>query len=239
MNDRIVLVIGASSGIGKAIAIGLSCNHKVIAVARRTDRLNELREYGIEPVVFDVSDTDKIADFMKELVGRMGRLASLVYCAGVQDVKPLRILKVEEAKMVFNVNYFGGLFFAKAFSSTATRIKENASIVFISSIAAQKPEAGILNYSASKAAINSLTKGLAREIAPVRVNAVAPGFMKTEMTERFSHIYTEEFISNITKQYPLGLGTPEDVGNAVQFLISEQASYITGNIIRVDGGGVL
>jgi len=239
MNDRNVLVVGASSGIGKTIAINLARDHKVIAVARRTERLNALRKYGIQPIVFDVSHTAEIDKFVKGLVKNTGKLLALIYCAGVQDVKPLRVLKVEEAKAMFDVNFFGGLFFAKAFVSKIVRTKENASIVFISSIAGQKPEPGIINYSASKSAIDNLTKGLAKEIAPIRVNAIAPGFLKTEMTEKFKHIYTNEFVSNIEKQYPLGLGSTEDIANTVRFLISEQASYITGNIIQVDGGGAL
>ncbi len=239
MNDRNVLVVGASSGIGKTIAINLAKDHKVIAVARRKERLNALGEYGIQPIVFDISHTAEINKFVKGLVNNTGKLLALIYCAGIQDVKPLRVLKVEEAKVMFDVNYFGGLFFAKAFASKLVCARENASILFISSIAGQKPEVGILNYSASKAAIDNLTKGLAKEIAPIRVNAVAPGFLKTEMTEKFNHIYTDEFVSNIEKQYPLGLGSTEDIANTARFLISEQASYITGNIIRVDGGGVL
>lgn len=239
MNDRNVLVVGASSGIGKTIAINLAKDHKVIAVARREERLNALEEYGIQPVVFDVSHTAEIDKFVKNLVNNTGKLSALIYCAGVQDVKPLRVLKVEEAKIMFDVNFFGGLFFAKSFAYKLVCAKENASIVFISSIAGQRPETGILNYSASKAAIDNLTKGLAKEIAPIRVNAIAPGFFKTEMTEKFNYIYTDEFVSNIEKQYPLGLGSTEDIANMARFLISEQTSYVTGNIIRVDGGGAL
>lgn len=239
MNYRNVLVVGASSGIGKTIAINLAKDHKVIAVARREEKLNALAEYGIQPTVFDVSHTAEINEFVKNLVNNTGKLSALIYCAGVQDIKPLRVLKVEEAKMMFDVNFFGGVFFAKSFASKIVCAKENTSIVFISSIAGQKPEAGILNYSASKAAIDNLTKGLAKEIAPIRVNAIAPGFLKTEMTEKLDYIYTDEFVSNVEKQYPLGLGSTEDIANMARFLISEQASYVTGNIIRVDGGGAL
>ena len=239
MNNINVLVVGASSGIGKAIAINLARDHKVIAIARRKERLNALEEYGIQPIVFDVSHTAEIDKFVKNLVNNTGKLSALIYCAGVQDVKPLQVLKIENAKMMFDVNFFGGLFFAKAFASKLVCAKENASIVFISSIAGQWPETGILSYSASKAAIDNLTKGLAKEIAPIRVNAIAPGFLKTEMTEKFNYIYTDEFVLNIEKQYPLGLGSTKDIANMARFLISEQASYVTGNIIRVDGGGAL
>ena len=239
MNKKNVLVIGASSGIGRAISINLSKDYNIIAIARRKDKLETLKEYGIQPEIFDVTQTEKIGKFVKELINKFGKLASMVYCAGVQSIKPLRMLKVEETKSMFDVNYFGALFFSKAFASKPVHVKENPSIVFISSIAGQKPEVGIINYSASKAAIDNLTKGLAKEIAPIRVNAIAPGFLKTEMTEKFKHIYNDEFISNIEKQYPLGLGEAEDIADMVRFLISEKASYVTGNIIRMDGGGAL
>jgi len=237
MKDKNVLVVGASSGIGRAVAINLSENYNVIAVARRKERLKALKEYGVQAKVFDVIQIEKVANFVNDLVDKYGKLMSLVYCAGMQNIKPIRMLKVEEAKEMFDVNFFGALFFAKAFASKRVHLEENPSIVFISSIAGQKPEKGILSYSASKAAIDNITKGLAKEIAPIRINAIAPGFLKTEMTEKFKRVYTDEFIENIMQEYPLGLGSPENIADMVRFLISEQASYVTGNIIRMDGGG--
>jgi len=239
MKDKNVLVVGASSGIGRAVAINLSGNYSVIAVARREERLKALKEYGIQAEVFDVIQIEKVTNFVNDLVDKYGKLMSLVYCAGMQNIKPLRMLKVEEAKAIFDVNFFGGLLFAKAFTSKGVHLKGNPSIVFISSIAGQKPEKGILSYSASKAAIDNITKGLAKEVAPIRVNAIAPGFLKTEMTKKFKQVYTDEFIENIKKQYPLGMGSPENIADMVRFLISEQASYVTGNIVRMDGGGAL
>ena len=239
MDEKKVLVVGASSGIGETIAINLATDNKVVAVARREEKLNALREYGIEPLVFDVSHLEEIDKFVKKLVDNIGKLSALIYCAGVLDVKPLRVLKVNDAKRMFDINFFGGLFFAKAFASKPVCATENASIIFISSIAGQKPETGLLNYSASKAAVDNLTKGLAKEIAPIRVNAIAPGFLKTEMTEKFNYIYSDEFVANIEKQYPLGLCSTDDVANMARFLISKQADHLTGNIIRVDGGGAL
>lgn len=239
MDSKNVLVVGASSGIGRTIAKSLAKDHKVVAVARREGRLKILKDSGIESAVLDVSNTAEINPFVKSLVDNIGKLSSLIYCAGVLDMKPIRVLSVEAAKRTFDVNYFGALFFAKSFATKQVCVKENASIIFISSIAGQKPEAGITNYCASKAAIDNLTKGLAKEIAPIRVNAIAPGFLKTEMTEKFNFVYTEDFISNIEKQYPLGLGSTEDIADMARFLISKQASHVTGNIIRVDGGGAL
>lgn len=229
-----ILVVGASSGIGYAIAKLLSKEHTVVAVARREDRLKEFENYEI----FDVLDLETIASFVKDLVKKYGKFDSLIYCAGTQNIKPLKVTKVDEAKELFDINYFAPLFFAKAFSSKRS-INSDGSILFISSIAGFKPESGILNYSASKSALNNLTQGLAKEIAPIRVNAIAPGFLETEMTDSFSHIYSDEFKSKLSKEYPLGLGGVDDVANLAEFLVSKKAKYITGDIIRVDGGGML
>jgi len=229
-----ILVIGASSGIGFAIAKLLSSNYRVVTVARREERLKEFENYHS----FDVSNLEDINDFLKTLVQKYGKFNSLIYSAGVQNIKPLKVTKVEEAKKLFDVNYFAPLFFAKSFSSKKIA-HPKSSILFISSIAGFKSEVGILNYSASKSALNNLTQGLAKEIAPIRVNAIAPGFLETEMTEKFSHIYNDVFIEKLEKEYPLGLASVDDVANLAEFLISEKAKYITGDIIKVDGGGVL
>jgi len=239
MNKEIVLVVGASSGIGKQVAIQLANDYTVIAIARRTAELDKLQEFGIIPEVFDVVKLDSIAQFVKSTAKEFGKIKSLVYCAGVQNVKPLRMLKIDEAKELFDVNYFGALFFAKAFSSKMVYAKNNPSITFISSIAGNKPEEGILNYSASKAAIDNLTKGLAKEIVSIRTNAIAPSFLKTNMTNQFNHIYTNEFIEKVEKDYPLGIGNTKNIANMVEFLISDKASYVTGEIIKVDGGASL
>lgn len=112
-------------------------------------------------------------------------------------------------------------------------------MLFISSIAGEKPEKGIVAYSASKASLNAMIKALAKEVAPVRVNGIAPGFLETEMTKEYEHIYNDEFIEQIKQSYPLGLGSVEDIADVASFLVSSSAKYITGEIIRVDGGGAL
>ncbi len=229
-----ILIIGASSGIGYATAKLLSKNSRVIAVARDKERLKEFENYEL----FDVSNLEEIGTFVKEIVRKHGKLNTLIYCAGKQNIKPIKVTKIDEAKELFDINYFAPLFFAKAFASKRISAT-NSSILFISSIAGVKPESGILNYSASKAALDNLTKGLAKEIAPIRVNAVAPGFLETPMTESFSNIYTSEFKESLKNRYPLGLGSVEDIANMVEFLVSQKASYVTGDIVRVDGGGVL
>jgi len=204
------LVIGSSSEIAKE----LSKKMDIIAISRED---------------FDIKNLDKIEAFVKDIVKQYGKLDNLIYIAGIQNIKPLRVMKIEEIKEIFDINFFGAMMFAKAFASK--RISNpNSSITFVSSIAGIEPEAGILAYSASKAALNNLIKGLAKEISPIRVNGVAPGFMKTKMTK----VYTDEFVEEMQTKSPLGLVTPKDVADVIEFLIS--SSKITGEIIRIDGG---
>ena len=233
-----VLVVGASSGIGAATAKLLAREAQVFALARRSERLEELGK-NVVSIPFDVTRLNEIDGLLKTLTKEHGRFLSLVYCAGVQLIKPVKLLVPEELETIFKVNFYAPLFFARAFAARSVHEKENPSIVFVSSIASLKPEKGVLPYSASKAALENLSRGLALEIAPIRVNCVAPGFLKTEMTNQFSKIYNDAFIEKIASEYPLGLGSPEKVANLIRFLISKEADYITGESIRIDGGGAL
>ncbi len=234
------LVVGASSGIGRAIALKLSKNYQVFAMARREDRLKELKESGITPIPFDVTNLNDIEKTIKALSKEYGKFSTLIYSAGVQNIKPLRVNKISEVEYLYRVNTIAPLFFAKAFASKSVVDKDNyPSMLFISSIAGEKPEKGIVAYSASKASLNAMIKALAKEVAPVRVNGIAPGFLETEMTKEYEHIYNDEFIEQIKQSYPLGLGSVEDIAEVASFLVSSSAKYITGEIIRVDGGGAL
>ena len=222
------LVIGASSGIGEAIVKKLGG----LAVARREERLNKFEKYE----VFDVTKFEEVELFVKSAAKKHGKFDNLIFCAGLQNIKPLKVMKVDEIIQIFNVNVISAMIFAKAFSSKRVS-NPNASMIFISSVASYKPESGILAYSASKAALNNFIKGAAKELSPIRVNGVAPGFLKTEMTEKFSHIYTDDFIEKLTKNSPAGLASIDDVVKTVEFLINSK--HITGEIIRVDGGAIL
>jgi len=233
-----ILIVGASSGIGKETALALKSKYRVFALARRFDKLKELE--GVEPIEFDVRNLSKIDSLMKNLAKEYGKFKGLIYCAGIQLIKPIRVLKPNEIEEIFKINTIAFLLFAQSFSSKRVCDRDNLpSIVAISSIAANKPEKGIIPYSASKSALNSIIMGLAKELAPIRVNGVAPGFLETEMTKRFSNIYNEEFINRVKEEYPLGLGKLKDISNLIEFLLSKEAKYITGEIIRVDGGGAL
>jgi len=222
------LVIGASSGIGEAIVKQLGG----LAVARREERLSQFEKYEL----FDVLKLEEIEPFIKNIAKKYGKFDNLIFCAGIQNIKPLKAMKIDEIVQIFNINIISAMIFAKAFSSKRVS-NVNASMIFISSVASYKPENGILAYSASKAALSNFIKGAAKELSSIRVNGVAPGFLKTEMTEKFSHIYTDDFIEKLDKNSPAGLATIDDVVKTVEFLIDSK--HITGEIIRVDGGAIL
>ncbi len=218
------LVIGASSGIGRRVVERLGG----IAVARREERLKEFDRYE----VFDVSKLEEIENFVKNVAKKYGKIDNLIFCAGVQNIKPLKVMKIEEIIEIFNINLFSAMVFMKSLKKRV--FNQNGSAIFISSIAGIEPEKGILAYSASKAALNNFIKGASKEYAPIRVNGIAPGFLKTEMTEKFSDVYNEEFIQNLKEKTLLGLVEVDDVVDVVEFLLN--AKKITGEIIRVDGG---
>ncbi len=222
------LVIGASSGIGEAVVKKLGG----VAVARREEKLKQFEKYE----VFDILNLQEIEEFVKKVAKYYSKFDNLIFCAGVQNIKPLKVIKIDEIIQIFNINLISAMIFAKAFSSKRVS-NSNASMIFISSIASYKPESGILAYSSSKAALNNFIKGAAKELAPIRINGVAPGFLKTEMTKKFKSIYTDEFIGKLDKNSPVGLATIDDVVNTIEFLIG--SNRITGEIITIDGGAVL
>jgi len=233
-----VVIIGASSGVGYALAKAYSNDEcLVIAVARRSELIP--KSDNIYPINFDVKKHSDIKALVSDIVKDHGKINTMVYCAGVQYISPIRTSKVDKVADVFNVNFMGAYFFLSSFSSKKVYAEENPSFIVVSSIAAQKPEPGIIAYSASKSAVESLVAGSSIELPPIRVNAVAPGFMETQMTKQFSAVYSEEFIRELDRKTPLGLTLVSDVVEVVQFLSSNSSKKITGEVITVDGGGRL
>jgi len=167
--------------------------------------------------------------------------SGFVHSSGMQNNKSLRYTSHDEVKELFNVNFFSALAISKGISDRRVTDK-TASIVFISSIASTNGSAGIISYSSSKAALNGAMRSLAAELAPqnIRVNSILPGFVDTEMTQKWNEIYNEEYIENISKSYPLGIGSPEDIKGLVLFLIDDSKSkWITGSEFEINGGAKL
>lgn len=239
--DQVAVVTGASQGLGRAIALALAASDCAIAcIARNAVKLEEtvaaIREIHGKAEAFpcDVSDKASVEDTLEQVVAKFGRLDILVNNAGITRDTLLPRMTDEEWDEVINTNLRGAFYMSRAASRVMLRARYGR-IINIASISGLVGNAGQTNYSASKAGLIGMTKSLSRELAgrKVTVNAVAPGFIESEMTA----ILGDSIVDKVRERIPAKrLGKPEDVGAAVLFLASPAASYITGQVLTVDGG---
>jgi 3-oxoacyl-[acyl-carrier protein] reductase len=241
LTDRVALVTGASQGIGESIARALAeAGAKVVLAARNQEKLAAVLA-GIEAaggqalaVGMDVADPAQVKAAFQQAIERFGRLDILVNNAGItRDGLSMR-MKIEDWDAVLRTNLTGAHLCAQQAIPSMLRQRWGR-IINISSVVAQMGNPGQVNYVAAKAGMIGLTKSLALELASrhITVNAVAPGFIETEMTQALP----EKAVEQLSSRIPLGrLGTPADVAGAVVFLSSEEASYITGHVLSVNGG---
>jgi len=245
LEGKIAIVTGGSRGIGRAIALELGQRGATVVVNYNQSAdaaeavIAEIKAAGGDGMTFqcDVSDADQVAAMFKDVTKAYGQLDILVNNAGVTRDNVIMMLKPDDFDTVINTNLRSAWLCSKAASRTMMK-KRNGRIINISSVVGIAGNGGQTNYAASKAGLLGLTKSLAKEIAPrnVTVNAVAPGFIGTDMTSDLSDDIKETAISHI----PLGrMGAPEDVAKAVAFLASDDAAYITGQVLVVDGGMVM
>jgi 3-oxoacyl-[acyl-carrier protein] reductase len=240
LSGRIALVTGASRGIGRAIAARMAEQGATVVAAARGDHadgiVRELKASGraAEAVSLDVTDTAAVERLPGEIVGRHGRLDIVVSNAGITRDQLLLRMKREDWDAVLATNLTATFVLAQA--AVRPMIKQRSGrIIAISSVVGQMGNAGQTNYAASKAGLIGFAKALAREVASrgITVNAVAPGMIETDMTRAA----TEKSQVDWAAQIPLGrLGTVDDVAAAVCFLASDEASYITGHVLAVNGG---
>lgn len=244
LEDKAALVTGASRGIGRAICLKLAeAGANIAGVDIDEDTLQEtgekVREQDAEflPIQADVSNLDQMKDAVSSVTDEWDSLDVLVNNAGITRDGLLLRMKPEDWQSVLSINLTGVFNGLKAATRTMMR-QRSGSIVNMASVVGIIGNAGQCNYSASKAGVIGLTKSAAREMASrnVRVNAVAPGYIVTRMTEQLG----DDAKESLMEQIPLDrLGQPEDVAKAVQFLASDASSYLTGQVIRVDGGMVM
>ncbi len=243
--EKIALITGSSRGIGAAIAKDLAANGASVIVNYRSDEeaandvVAEITIAGGQAVArqADVSDFDQASTLIKNIKKEFGRLDILVNNAGTTRDNVIMLMKEADWDLVINTNLKSAWNCSRAAARIMMR-QRNGRIINITSVAGISGNAGQSNYSASKAGMIGLTKSLAREIGPrgVTVNAVAPGFVPTDLTSDLLEDLKDTIIELTSMRR---LGTPEDVARLTTFLASDQASFITGQVIAVDGGMVL
>ncbi len=243
LNDKNIMVTGASSGIGKSIALFLSkMGANVIMVARNEERLKEVLK-ELEPgnhsyFLFDLSDLAGIGNMMDNVCSGGLKLSGLVHSAGISRTVPMQYLKLEDLNNIMSVNFYSFIELAKQFS----RRKNNdngGSIVAISSISSKVGARGLTAYCASKGALDSAIKSMALDLAPkgIRINSIAPGIIRTQIYDELKEIVNNNnFEEDLKKRQIMGIGEPEDVAYAAAFLLSNASRFITGTSIIVDGG---
>ncbi len=239
-NGKTALITGAARGIGKTIAKKLAEFGSDIAIADMNpvsdDVLSELEEKGSKCLAFqlDVTDVDSVDSVVKKIIDETGGIHILVNNAGITQDNLFMRMKPEQWLQVIDVNLNGVFHVTK--SVIRTMVKQHSGrIVNISSVVGFSGNPGQVNYSSTKSGLIGFTKSLSREVGTrgITVNAVAPGFINTAMTQALNESQQQAILSQI----PLGrMGEAEDIANAVAFLASEEASYITGTVLHVNGG---
>lgn len=233
------LITGASSGIGRELAIFLSRTRKLILNGRNEARLQETKEQcEVEPLIwpFDLSDTQNIESAISDFIKKQKIIISyFVHCAGIMKMIPIRAVNIEVLNGMYSVNVFAPALITKTLASRKFNDRELKSAVYISSNISNRGAAAFSAYGSSKAALDGLMRNLAVELAPnVRINSVLPGGVITEMTKE---IFVDEAKkAEFEKNYPLGIGTPNDIAPVVEFLLSDHSKWMTGQQILVDGG---
>ena len=238
LNGKVVLITGSTGGIGKSIARKMKeKGAKLILSGTRQDALNNLvSEFGNEAkgIVTDLNNKDDIISLADEAERCFGQIDVLINNAGITADNLFMRMKDEDWEKVININLTAGMRLTRQVIRSMIK-KRFGRVIFISSVVGYTGNAGQTNYSASKSALVGLTKSLALEVASrgITCNLIAPGFISTPMTDKLS----DDQKNNIVKNIPVNrLGMPDDISNACVYLASDEASFITGSTLHINGG---
>jgi len=238
LKNKTILVTGASSGIGEQTAISIAKNGaKVILSARNKTKLEETKSKlageGHQVIATDLTNENEV----DELVQKIDNIDGIVQSSGVVRPFPIKFIGKKQVGEMFGINYQAPvLLISKLFK--AKKINDASSLVFMSSISSHFPHKGGALYSGSKAAINSFSKTIALEYAhkKIRSNVISAAMVKTPLFDEAEKAVTKEMMDKHGEHYPLGFGEPEDIANAIIFLLSDASKWITGTEIVMDGG---
>ena len=244
LSGKVALITGASRGIGHSISIVLAQNGAhVICVSRNINDVQSVadkitnQKFVASAASCDISSTHNVTELVKDIIEKHGRIDILINNAGITSDNLLMRMSEDDWDNVLNVNLKAAFTAIKAASRTMIK-QRSGRIINISSVVGLMGNAGQVNYAASKAGLIGMTKSVAREFASrgITANCIAPGYIETEMTNKLK----DEVKSSLNEQIPLGrIGNVEDIAYAVAFLASDEACYITGQTLAVDGGMVM
>lgn len=242
LSEKRILVTGASNGIGAQVCrLISSLGAKVIMVARQEIKMKEIMQHltgtGHAYYAFDLTEIESIEDLLKKIVKENGKLDGIVHCAGKSFTRPLKQVKFSLLHETMLINFYAFFELVRVYSSK--KINNGlGSVVVMSSSAAVRGDKAMSGYAASKAAIEGAIKPLAKELSDknIRINAVRAGMIRTAMFDSFSEKYDESAIKALLDKQYLGIIETEDVADAIAYLLSDAAKFITGTSLVIDGG---
>ncbi len=241
--NKNILITGASSGIGACCSITCSSlGANLILLGRSETKLEQTLEKlkpGNHSVLsYDLNKIEGIEKALEELLNKYGKIHGFIHSAGIDITLPLNSLHHNDYQTIFNTNVLSGFEIARVLSRKQFCAAEGVSYIFISSVMGMVGEPAKIAYSASKGALSSGCRSMALELAAkkIRVNCISPAIIRTELSEKLFSELPEGALQRIKSMHPLGFGTPEDIANACVFLLSDEAKWITGSNLVIDGG---
>lgn len=241
-SQKVILITGGSSGIGRAVANQVAEEGgRVCVVARDRAKIGStirgLRGTDHVGISWDLNETDTLEQLALDVNSRVGPLDGIVHAAGKYQANPLRTTSNSDVQQLFGLNVFSPLLLTKVLVHKDRKAR-SLSVVFLGSVASHRGQSGASAYAASKAALNALTSSLVVELGHdgIRFNTVVAGLVDTELSEGIRNRLGEKGWTDLIHQHPLGLGSAEDIANAVVFLLSNKSRWVTGTQLVIDGG---
>ena len=244
LENKVIIVTGASSGIGAQCAIDCSkMGAKVVLIGRNEERLRQTLDLCDEPhrhlvISYDLVDAEGMSAMVKDIVNKVGKISGLVNCAGISTTLPINLVKKDTLDQFFETNVYSAYFLTKECAKKSVIADNGLSVVFLSSVMGHVGENGKSIYSMTKGALVAGMKSLACELGKknVRLNCISPGCIITPINENLPHIADPEKRAALEGQHLLGLGQVTDISNACIYLLSDAARWVTGTNLMVDGG---
>lgn len=244
LNGKLVVITGASSGIGRQCAISCSkMGATIVAFGRNMERLNETLGLLDEPdkhmvCSVELREYEKVAEIIEKIVELKGRISGLINCAGISTTLPLNSISIQKMQEYFQSNVIASMYITQRIVKSTSFSELGGSIIFMGSVMGVAGEKGKTLYSMTKGALIAAVKSMAVELAPkkIRVNCISPGVVESPMSKSAVYSREEDSLNRIKLLHPLGLGRVDDVANASIFLLSDASGWITGTNLIVDGG---